>query len=119
VVPFRPDFVSQFALDRVAMLIERVETAQQLADISFAERRYSCLANYLNGTGHERLLLDQLALDHPMLATRIPILPSITRAFDWDEAKQTMEEKFADALPYLRALHDEVLGAPQLRAKLA
>jgi hypothetical protein len=30
-----------------------------------------------------------------------------------------MEEKYADALPYLRTLHDEVLGTPQLRAKSA
>ncbi len=119
VVPFRPDFVSQFALDRVAMLIERVETADQLADIPFAERRYSCLANCLAGTGHERLLIDQLSLDHPMLNARIPNLPSIARAFDWEEGKQTLEHKYADAIPYLRALHDEVLGAPQLRAKSA
>ena len=86
-MPFRPDFVSQFALDRVAMLIERVETAEQLAGIAFPERRYSCLANYLNGSGHERLLIDQLALDHPLLAARIPILQSIARAFDWDESQ--------------------------------
>jgi chromosome partitioning protein len=119
VVPFRPDFVSQFALDRVAMLIERVETPQQLAGISFPERRYSCLVNYLNGTGHERLLIDQLALDHPMLSARVPVLQSIARAFDWDETRQTMEAKYADAIPYLRALHDEVLGTPHLRAKSA
>jgi chromosome partitioning protein len=118
-VPFRPDFVSQFALDRVAMLIERVETAEQLSGVPFEERRYSCLANYMNGTGHERLLIEQLALDHPLLAVRIPILQSIVRAFDWEESKQTMEEKYADALPYLRTLHDEVLGTPQLRAKSA
>ncbi|MET0192766.1 MAG: ParA family protein, partial [Hyphomicrobiaceae bacterium] len=97
VVPFRPDFVSQFALDRVAMLIERVETAEQLAGIPLAERRYSCLANCLNGTGHERLLIDQLALDHPLLNTRLPMLDSIARAFDWDETKQTLEQKYASA----------------------
>lgn len=119
VVPFRPDFVSQFALDRVAMLIERVETAEQLASIALPARRYSCLANYLKGGGHERLLIDQLALDHPLLAARIPSLESIARAFDWDETRKTMEQKYADAIPYLRALHDEVLGVPQLRAKSA
>jgi cellulose biosynthesis protein BcsQ len=119
VVPFRPDFVSQFALDRVAMLIERVETAEQLAGIVFPERRYACLANYLDGSGHQRLLIDQLALDHPLLNVRIPILPSVARAFDWEESKQSMEAKYADAIPYLRALHDEVLGTSQLRAKSA
>jgi chromosome partitioning protein len=119
VVPFRPDFVSQFALDRVAMLIERVETAEQLAGIPLAERRYSCLANCLKGTGHERLLIDQLALDHPLLRARFPVLDSIARAFDWDETKQTMEQKYADAMPHLRALHDELVGSAQLRLKSA
>jgi len=119
VVPFRPDFVSQFALDRVAQLVEKVETAEQLASIPFGERRYSCLPNYLKGDGHERLLIDQLALDHPLLTTRLPVLDSIARSFDWDETKKSMEQKFADALPHLRALHSEVFGVPQLRAKSA
>lgn len=119
IVPFRPDFVSQFAIDRAAMLIEKVETAEQLAGIPFAERRYVCLPNYLKGDGHERLLIDQLALDHPLLTTRMPILESVARAFDWDETKKSMEQKYADALPHLRALHGEVLGAPLLRAKTA
>jgi hypothetical protein len=33
------------------------------------------------------------------------------------ESKQTMEQKYADAIPYLRALHEELVGAQQLRAK--
>jgi cellulose biosynthesis protein BcsQ len=119
IVPFRPDFVSQVALDRVAMLVERVETAEQLADIAVSARRYSCLANCLEGSGQERLLIDQLSLDHPLLEARIPNLRSIAHAFDWDETRKTMEQKYADALPYLRALHDEVFGVPQLRAKSA
>lgn len=119
IVPFRPDFVSQFAIDRVAMLIEKVETAEQLATIPFEERGYVCLPNYLKGDGHERLLIDQLAVDHPMLTTRMPILESVARAFDWDETKKTMEQKYADALPHLRALHGEVFGTPLLRARTA
>jgi chromosome partitioning protein len=119
VVPFRPDFVSQLALDRVAMLIERVETAEQLAGIPLAQRRYSCLANCLGGTGHERLLMEQLSLDHPLLAARLPALASIARAFDWDGTRKTMEEKYEDAVGWLRALHDEVFGATQLTMKTA
>ena len=118
-VPFRPDFVSQFALDRVAMLIEKVETGEQLASIPFGERRYTCLPNYLKGDGHERLLIEQLALDHPLLTTRMPIMDSIARAFDWDETKKSMEQKYADALPHLRSLHSEVFGASLMRAKTA
>ena len=44
------------------------------------------------------------------------MLDSIARAFDWDETKQVLEQKYADAVPYLRTLHDEVLGTSQLRA---
>ena len=55
IVPFRPDYVSQFALDRVALLIERLDTTDELADRPFAERRYACLPNYLRNTGREKL----------------------------------------------------------------
>ncbi len=116
VVPFRPDFVSQFALDRVALLIERVEDADQLADIPFAKRRYACLPNYVRGGGREQLLLDQIALDHPLLTARLPLLDSVARAFDWDETRKSMDQKYTDALPHLRTLYDEVLGP---RPKLA
>lgn len=119
VVPFRPDFVSQHALDRVALLIERVETAEQLEDIPFRQRRYACLPNYLRNTGREKLLVDQMALDHPMLAARMPQLDSIARAFDWEERKKTIEEKFGDGLPFVRALYDEVIGTSVPLAKSA
>lgn len=117
VVPFRPDFVSQFALDRVALLIERVETADQLEDIRFADRRYACLPNYVTDRGRERLLIDQIALDHPMLQARVPLLDSVARAFDWDETRKTMAEKYGDALPHLRKLHDEVFSSATWLAK--
>lgn len=119
VVPFRPDFVSQHALDRVALLIERVETAEQLEGIPFGQRRYACLPNYLRNTGREKLLIDQMALDHPMLAARMPQLDSVARAFDWEERKKTIEEKFGDGLPFVRALYDEVIGASVPLAKSA
>lgn len=118
VVPFRPDFVSQHALDQVAQLIERVETTDDLQDLPFCERRYVCLANTLKGDGQERVLLEEIALDHPLLKTSLPMLDSIARAFDWDERKKSMEEKYQDALPYLKALHDEVFSAPQLVPEL-
>lgn len=113
-VPFRPDYVSQHALEQVAQLIERVDTKDDLDDVPFSERRYACLANTLTGAGQERILLEEIALDHPLLKTRLPTMPAIARAFDWDERKKSMEEKYQDALPYLRAIYDEVFSAPQL-----
>jgi len=77
------------------------------------------LPNCLTGAGHERLLIDQIALDHPLLATRLPVLESIARAFDWDESKKTMEQKYTEALPYLRKLHAEVFAGTPRRAKSA
>jgi len=119
VVPFRPDFVSQFALDRVALLIERLETADELADVPFAKRRYACLPNFLRDTGREKLLIDQIALDHPLLSSRVPMLDSVARSFDWEERRVSMEEKYGDALPHLRALYEEVLGTGKLLARTA
>jgi hypothetical protein len=49
----------------------------------------------------------------------MPVLDSIARAFDWDESKKTMEQKYGDALPYLRQLHGEVFAGRQSRAKSA
>jgi len=117
-VPFRPDFVSQHALDQVAQLIERLETRDELEDLPFAERRYSCLANTTTGAGQERILLDEIALDHPLLKTRLPQLDAVARSFDWDERKKSMEDKYKDALPYLKALHDEVFSSPQLMPEM-
>lgn len=110
VVPFRPDFVSQFAIDRISIMIERVSTSDDVAAIPFDKRRYVCLPNYLRNSGRERLLLDQMSLDHPMLESRIPLLDSVARAFDWEETKKSMTEKYSDAIPHLRALHAEVFS---------
>jgi chromosome partitioning protein len=114
IVPFRPDFVSQFALDRLALLVERAETADELASVPLAKRRYVGLPNYLRGTGREANLLEEIALDHPLMTARIPMLDSVARSFDWDETRKTMEQKYDDALPHLRALYSEVLGRPPL-----
>lgn len=110
VVPFRPDYVSLFAIDRISTLIERVESTEDVAAIPFTDRRYICLPNYLRHNGRERLLLEQMAVEHPMLPVGIPLLDSVARSFDWDETKKSMTEKYTDALPHLQALHKEVIS---------
>jgi uncharacterized Zn finger protein len=47
------------------------------------------------------------------------VLESIARAFDWDESKKTMEQKYTEALPHLRKLHTEVFSGGQMRAQSA
>src|SRR5262249_853644 len=81
------------------------------------DRRYICLPNYVTGKGRERLLIDQIALDHPLLEARVPLLDSVARAFDWEEAKKTMAEKYGAALPQLCRRHEEVFGAAHGLAK--
>jgi hypothetical protein len=49
----------------------------------------------------------------------MPALASIARAFDWDERKKSMEQKYGDALPYLRRLYGEIFGHAQPAAKSA
>ncbi len=47
----------------------------------------------------------------------MPLLDSVARAFDWEETKKTMAEKYGDALQHLRRLHDEVFSAATWLAK--
>ncbi len=75
------------------------------------------MPNYLRGTPKERNLIEYIELDHPVLKSRVPLLDSVARSFDWDEQKKTMEQKYGDALPHLKALHDEVFGDAELMLK--
>ncbi len=107
VVPFRPDAVSEFAVDRIAQIIQSCGYDEVLA-IPSGARRYVCLANYVRPGGRDQAYIDTIAFNHPTLATRIPLLPDVANAFDWSEERQTIEEKYAGALAPLKALYDEI-----------
>ncbi|MFX9630910.1 hypothetical protein ABTO69_20375, partial [Acinetobacter baumannii] len=81
--PFRPDYVSQLAVDRVALLIEGRRTGTDLAELPLDARRYACVANAMRGTSREQNIYDEIALDHPMLQSRLPQSPAIADAFDF------------------------------------
>ncbi|MCC7049565.1 MAG: ParA family protein, partial [Alphaproteobacteria bacterium] len=53
VVPFRPDAVSEFAVDRIAQIIEGRNFNDLLASDP-ERRRYICLANYVRPGGRDR-----------------------------------------------------------------
>ncbi len=107
IVPFRPDAVSEFAVDRIATIIQG-RGYDDVVAMPPAERRYICLANYVRDTGRDRALIDTIAYNHPMLDTRIPLMPDVAAAFDWMEERHPIEDKYGAALPILRALYDEV-----------
>ena len=116
-VPFRPDYVSQLAVDRVALLIEGKRTASDLAEIPLNARRYACVANAMRDTGRERNIFDEIALDHPMLQARLPQSAAIADAFDFRDDPRRIEDKYGDATPQVRAMYDEI--ASRLTMRLA
>ena len=107
VVPFRPDAVSEFAVDRIAQIIEGRDYDTVVA-MDKAKRRYTCLANYVRPGGRDQTYIDTIAFNHPILATRIPLLPDVANAFDWTEERLTIEEKYAGALEPLKSLYAEL-----------
>ena len=114
-VPFRPDYVSQLAVDRVALLIEGRRTGADLAELPLDARRYACVANSMRGTGREQNIFDEIALDHPMLTSRLPQSAAIADAFDFRDDPRSIDEKYGDATPFVRALYEEVASRLTLR----
>ncbi len=108
-VPFRPDFVSRLAVDRVAMIIENQIHINGLEEIPIEKRRYTCLANYVRkGNGRERLLIEEIELFHPLMETQMPHLDGIANAFDWEPTRKTIGDKYGDATEHLHRLYTEI-----------
>ena len=108
VVPFRPDAVSEYAVDRIASIIEGKDY-DGVMSIEPDKRRYICVANAVRPGGRDDTMIDTIAFNHPTLATRIPQSPDVANAFDWSEERQTMEEKYGASLGPLKMLYDELL----------
>lgn len=110
IVPFRPDSVSEFAVDKISTIIEN-KNAQQLAELEPTERRYRCLANYVRPGGQDQIYIDTIAADHPTLATQMPMLSDLANAFYWADERQTLSEKYGSALTPMNALYKELSAA--------
>ncbi len=109
IVPFRPDYVSQLAVDRVALLIEDKRNLDNLAAIPLAERRYACVANYVRDDNKDYMLIEEISLVHPMLDTFLPQRNGIANAFDYIGQSRTIDQKYGDAVGDVKELHDEVV----------
>jgi cellulose biosynthesis protein BcsQ len=110
IVPFRPDYVSQLAVDRVALLIEEKQNLDQLAAVPFEKRRYVCLANFVIGSGRERLILEEIGIMHPLLNAQLAYREGLAISFDWLDQRATFETKYGNAVPDIRAVYNEVTG---------
>lgn len=116
-VPFKPDYVSQLAVDRVALLIEEKRNIDDLREVEMDKRRYVCIANAMRANSRDRNIIDEIGLDHPMLNVRLPHSEGIANAFDWDASPKRIEEKYGDGIPAIRKFYDEVV--PLIDARLA
>jgi chromosome partitioning protein len=114
-VPFRPDYVSQLAVDRIALLIEGKRNEADLTELPLDLRRYACVANAMRDSSKERNVYDEIALTHPMIETRLPQSQAIAEAFDYQDDKRSIDAKYGDATPAVRALYEEILSRLTMR----
>ena len=115
IVPFRPDYVSQLAVDRVALLIEEKRSISDLEEIPINKRRYRCLANYVRANNdREQIIVEEIGLAHPMLETQMPQRDGIAEAFDYVHERRSIDLKYGNAVDDVRRLYAEL--APQLVA---
>ena len=117
IVPFRPDYVSQLAVDRVALLIEDKRNLDDLATIPLAERRYTCVANYVRDDNKDYMMIEEISLVHPVLDTFLPQRNGIANAFDYIGQARTIDQKYGDAAGDVKELHNEVVRVMDQAAK--
>jgi cellulose biosynthesis protein BcsQ len=109
VVPFRPDYVSLFAVDRIARMIENADSPRALQEIPKPQRRYVALANLCQNKPAHKRLIDDISAFHPVLKTQIPQSAAVSNAFDWEREPKTIELKYGAAMPLVRNLYSELL----------
>ena len=110
IVPFRPDYISQFALDRMADKVERTgrrHANRRLDGIPHARRRYISVVNMFGGTPAERTTLDDFDGVHPRLKTQLKRQQDIAEAFYWQEEPRSLREKYGKAEPQVKDLYKD------------
>ncbi len=61
IVPFRPDFVSSYAVDRISTVIEDKNRLQDVQEIAKDKRRYISLVNFWRDGTFQRLNFGNVA----------------------------------------------------------
>lgn len=109
IVPFRPDFVSAFAVDRISRMIEGKLALPDVNAIPHKKRRYVALANFVTDDVAAQERLQDIEDYHPVMKTRIPVDEGIADAFSWRGNRVSIEEKYGrDGVKVARALWQEV-----------
>jgi chromosome partitioning protein len=115
IVPFRPDFVSSYAVDRVSMLIEEQHRLQDVFSIPREKRRYITLVNFWRDGTFQRLNYGSVAGSHPVMRTAIPENDGIAEAFEFRGEPLSIEEKYGSGANVVRTLCGEVVDSIILR----
>jgi cellulose biosynthesis protein BcsQ len=110
IVPFRPDYVSLFAVDRIGRMIEDAPNPRALQEIPKQQRRYAALANLCQNKASHQRLIDDISAFHPVVKTLIPQSSAVANSFDWERQRKSIEKKYGASLPIVRGLYNEVLA---------
>jgi chromosome partitioning protein len=97
IVPFRPDYVSAFAVDRISRMIESKATLPEVNAIPREKRRYVTLANFVTNDLAALERIEDIENYHPMMETRIPLDQQIANAFTWRGERVSIETKLGPA----------------------
>jgi cellulose biosynthesis protein BcsQ len=115
IVPFRPDFVSSYAVDRISIVIEE---KNELEDVLFTpkeKRRYIGLVNFWRDGAFQRLNFSNIAATHPVMHTVIPQDDGIAEAFEYRGEMLSIDEKYGSGADVVRALCKEAVDSIILR----
>lgn len=115
IVPFRPDFVSRYAVDRISTMIEGHGRLEDVAAVPKDRRRYIGLVNFWREGGLQRLNFGSIAELHPVMATRIPEDDGIAQAFEYSGEPQSIDEKYGSGAEIVRTLCKEVVDSIIMR----
>jgi chromosome partitioning protein len=116
IVPFRPDFVSQYAVDRISRIIEDKSDLPSVIAIPEKDRRYVALANFVSDDTGALERIEDIGDYHPLMKTRIPLDGQIAHAFNWRGTRVPIETKFGPAgTKSAQALVEEVKSLLALR----
>ncbi len=109
IVPFRPDFVSSYAVDRISSVIEDKQRLQDVQEIPKEKRRYISLVNFWRDGTFQRLNFGNVAASHPVMRTAIPENDGIAEAFEYRGEALSIEDKYGSGAAVVRALCGEVV----------
>jgi chromosome partitioning protein len=115
IVPFRPDFVSSYAVDRISTVIEEKSELHDVLLTPKEKRRYIALVNFWREGTFQRLNFGNVAAAHPVMQTTIPQNDGIAEAFEYRGERLSIDEKYGSGADAVRALCKEAVDSIIMR----